>query len=496
MPDAVRHERYLSTQNKTHEVRLMNVINRRTLMKDFTTGSIPKQLLAFAVPLLLGNFLQTFIEVMNMFWVGRILGHEAIAAVATSLPILFLLISVLIGLSIAANIIVAQAYGAKNIKYMEKTFANSLIMSVALCVVVSAGGIIFSDQLLTLINCPLAIKAQASSYFKVVLIGLSFMFIYNWYSGIQRGLGDAKTPLYILMLNAALNLCLVPLFIKYFGLNGAAFANIISGIISTVAGYFYASARNPFFNVREWDFSLDLSIIKKLFGIGIPASLQMIIISIAGFAIMNIVNGYGALVTAAAGIGQQCDQLAFLPAMSIGLAVTSMAGQNLSAGKMDRVKQVLKYGLLLSLSISIIFTLFIYLFPHQIASVFTRDESAALIIPHVVGYLGITCFSYIAFAMVFTIMGVVRGAGDTVGILVLSFISAVLFRIPLAWYLSSKTTLGENGIWLAILITSYITALLNFGYYKLGRWKKIKLLHGREQAKVMVEEEKEFGCRE
>ena len=466
-------------------------------MKDFTTGSIPKQLLAFAVPLLLVNFLQTFIEVMNMFWVGRILGHEAIAAVATSLPILFLLISVLIGLSIAANIIVAQAYGAKNIKYMEKTFANSLIMSVALCVVVSAGGIIFSNQLLTLINCPPEIKGQASSYFKVVLVGLSFMFIYNWYSGIQRGLGDAKTPLYILMLNAALNLCLVPLLIKRFGLNGAAFANIISGIISTVAGYFYASAKNPFFNVREWDFSIDWSIIKKLFGIGIPASLQMIIISIAGFAIMHIVNGYGALVTAAAGIGQQCDQLAILPAMSIGLAVTSMAGQNLSAGKMDRVKQVLKYGLLLSLSISIIFTLFIYFFPHQIASVFTRDKQSAVeIIPHVVGYLGITCFSYIGFAMVFTIMGVVRGAGDTVGILILSFISAVLFRIPLAWYLSSKTTLGENGIWLAILITSYITAFLNFGYYKLGRWKTIKLLHGREQAKVMVEEEKEFGCRE
>ncbi len=465
-------------------------------MKDFTTGSIPKQLLAFAIPLLLGNFLQTFIEVMNMFWVGRMLGHEAIAAVATTLPILFLLISVLIGLSVAANIIVAQAYGAKDIKYMEKTFANSLMLSVALCVVLSLAGIIFSDQLLSLINCPPEVRPLAVSYFRVVLVGLSFFFIYNWYSGIQRGLGDAKTPLYILMLNAGLNLALVPLFIKLYGLNGAAIANIISGIISTIAGYFYASAKNPFFNVKEWDFRLDTGIIKKLFSIGIPASLQMIIISVAGFAVMHIVNGFGSIVTASAGIGQQCDQLAFLPAMSIGLAITSMAGQNLSAGKMDRVKDTLKYGMLLSILVSSVFTVIIFLFPAQIASLFTRDKAAAAeIIPHVINYLRIVCFSYLAFAMIFSIMGVVRGAGDTVGILVLTFISAVIFRVPLAVYLSGKLSLGEKGIWLAILISSYVTLLLNYWYYKMGRWKNLKLLHTpkrQEQAKACEELEKEI----
>ena len=461
-------------------------------MKDFTTGSIPKQLLAFAIPLLLGNFLQTFIEVMNMFWVGRLLGHEAIAAVATSMPILFLLISVLIGLSISANIIVAQAYGAKNIKYMEKTFANSLMISVGLCIIISVAGIVFSSQLLNLINCPPEVKPQANSFFRVVLLGLSFNFIYNWYSGIQRGLGDAKTPLYILILNAILNLGLVPLFVKLYGLNGAAIANIISGIISIVAGYFYASKKNPFFNVKEWDFSVDWEIIRKLFSIGIPASLQMIIISVAGFAVMHIVNGFGSIVTASAGIGQQCDQLAFLPAMSVGLAVTSMAGQNLSAGKMDRVRETLKYGTLLSVAISLVFTAIIFFFPEQIATLFTRDKSAASeIIPHVVNYLRIVCFSYIGFAVIFSIMGVVRGAGDTVGILILSFISAVIFRVPLAWYLSNKPALGEKGIWIAILISSYVTLLLNYWYYKMGRWKKIKLLHGKVQAKVMTEQETE-----
>ena len=461
-------------------------------MKDFTKGSIPGQLLAFAVPLFIGNFLQTFIEAMNMFWVGRLLGHEAIAAVATSLPILFFLISCLIGLSVAANIIVAQAYGAKDIKYMEKTFANSLLLSLALCVLISAVGVVFSRRLLLLINCPPEILPQADSFFKVVILGLSFIFVYNWYSGIQRGVGDAKTPLYILMLNAALNLVLVPLLVRRIGLNGAAVANIIAGALSVLAGDFYASRKNPFFNVREWDFTVEWEIIAKLFKIGVPASLQMLIISFAGFAVMHIVNGFGAVVTAAAGIGQQCDGLAFLPAMSVGLAVTSMAGQNLSAGQDARVRETLKYGLLLSSAVSLVFTALIFSFPDRIASLFNRDEAAAAeIIPHVVAYLRIVCFSYLAFAGVFSIMGVVRGAGDTVGILALSFVSAVLFRVPLAWFLSSRTSLGERGIWVAILATSYITLALNYAYYRLGRWKDVKVLHRRlepVQVRALIEQ--------
>jgi len=446
-------------------------------MKDFTQGSVSRQLLAFSIPLLIGSFLQTFIEAMNMFWVGRMLGHEAIAAVATSMPILMFLISVLVGMSMAGNIIVAQAYGAKDIRYMEKTFANSLVLSIALCVIISAGGVIFSRHLLHLINCPPEITDMANSFFRIVILGLSFNFVYNWYSGIQRGVGDAVTPLYILMFNAVLNLAGVPFMVKNYGLIGAPIANIISGVLSLIAGYIYASRKNPFFKVREWDFTVDWRIIEKLFTIGVPASLQMVIISFAGAAIMSIINRFGATVTAAAGIGIQCDQLTMLPSMSIGMAVTSIAGQNISAGRMDRVSRILKYGIMMSAMIALFFMTVIFLFPHTIAGLFYRSpESAAQVIPHTVGYLRIVCFSYMAFAFTFSFMSIVRGAGDTIAALGLSFISAVVLRVPLAWILSQKTSLGERGIWTAILITAYLTAVINYFYYKSGRWKRVKVL--------------------
>jgi len=469
---------------------------RRLNLKDFTTGSIPKQLIVFALPLLLGNFLQMAVDMMNMVWVGRIIGHEAIASVATSMPIVFFLISILIGMSIAANIIVAQAFSTKNYKYMEKTFANSFMVSVALCVILSVLGIVFSKQLLTIIKCPPEIMPQANSFFRVVLIGLSFNFIYNWYSGIQRGLGDSKTPLYILIFNAVLNLISVPLLVMKFGLIGAPIGNIISGVISLIAGYFYASYKNPFFNIREWDFTVEWSIIKKLFTIGVPASLQMVITSIAGSVIMSFVNGFGTIVTASAGIGQQCDQLAFLPSMAVGFAVTSMAAQNISAKKYDRVQEILKYGIILSCSIAAFFTVVIFFFPEQIVSFFNKDPlTAALIVPHAVDYLRIVCFTYIGFALVFSFMGVVRSSGDTMAILILTFISAVIFRIPLTWFLSQKTPLAERGIWTAILISTYVTLILNYFYYKSGRWKNRKLLSipGRiERVKAVEEQEIEI----
>ena len=432
------------------------------------------------------------VDMMNMVWVGRLIGHEAIAAVATSMPILFFLISILIGMSIAANIIVAQAFSVKDYKYMEKTFANSFMVSVALCILLSILGITFSRQLLTLIKCPAEILPQADSFFRVVLLGLSFNFIYNWYSGIQRGLGDSKTPLYILIFNAILNLISVPLLIMKFGLIGAPIGNIVSGIISLVGGYFYASRKNLFFNISKWDFTVDWEIIKKLFTIGVPSSLQMVIVSLAGSVIMSIVNGFGTSVTAAAGIGQQCDQLAFLPSMAVGFAITTMAAQNISAKRYDRVKEVLKYGTMLSCSIAAFFTVVIFLFPHQIAASFNKDPlSAALIVPHTVAYLRIVCFSYIGFALVFSLMGVVRSSGDTMAILILTFISAVLFRVPLAWFLSQKTSLGEEGIWTAILISTYVTFILNYLYYRSGRWKNMKLLHtpGRKQAIDAIKEQ-------
>jgi putative MATE family efflux protein len=256
----------------------------------------------------------------------------------------------------------------------------------------------------------------------------------------------------------------------------------------------YTSKKNPFFKIHEWDFTIEKNIIKRIFIIGTPASLQMIIMSFAGTVIISLVNKFGIDVTAAYGISMQTDMMAFLPSLTISIAITSMVGQNLSAGKHDRVKQIFDYGTLLSVSIALVIFILVYSFPYQIARIFNKDPNAsASVIYHVAIYLKIVSFSYVGIALIFSTMGVVRGSGDTMAIFILTFISAVLFRIPLSWLLSQKTSLNEKGIWIAILISTYITVILNYVYYRSGRWKKAALLHTtaikEEQAKALSDEE-------
>jgi putative MATE family efflux protein len=449
-------------------------------MQDFTEGNILKQVIGFSLPLLIANFLQSFSGIINIIWIGRMLGPSSIAAVTISMPIVFFLISGIIGLNIATNVIVAQVYGSKNMKLMEKVFANSLMTNLFLCLVISIFSIFFSGKLLDMINAPKEIKPEAQSFFIVVLIGLVFQFTYNWYSGALRGLGDSKTPLYILIVNTILNFIFVPIFIIGFGpipklgIVGAAIANILSSFLSLLALYFYTIRINPFFNIQKWDFTVDWKIIKKVFTIGIPASLQMVIVSFAGTVISYLVNKFGTNIIAAYGIGMQTDQLAFLPAMSIGIAISSMVGQNLGIGKYDRVKKIFHYSVTLSLIISFIFFIVIFFFPKQIASLFTKNTD---VIGYAVGYLKIVSFTYICFALIFALQGIVRAAGDTLAMLILTIITVVIFRLPLAYFLSEHTSLRQNGIWVSILISTVAAVVLNYLYYINGRWKRIKIIH-------------------
>ena len=449
-------------------------------MRDFTEGDILGQVISFSFPLLLGNFLQAFSSMINIFFVGRLLGHHSIAAITTSMPIVFFLLSGIIGLNMATNIIVAQAYGSKNIKLMEKVFANSLLTNLFLCVVVSLTSIAFSGRLLDLVNTPPEIKAEAHSFLVVVLMGIVFQFAYNWYAGTLRGLGDAKTPLYILILTTALNLLFIPSLIlglgpfPKMGILGAPTANIFANLIGLIVGYLYTIRISPFFSVHEWDFTLEWNMIKKIFTIGIPTSLQMVITSFAATIITYLVNGFGTDVIAAYGIGIQADQLAFLPSMSIGIAISSMVGQNLGIGKYDRVNKILRYSISLSVSIALLFFLVIFTMSNHIGSIFTGDP---VVIGHTVSYYRIVSFSYVCFALIFSLQGVVRASGDTMAMLILTVISIVIFRIPLAYYLSEYTNLKESGIWLAILISSFVAVTINYLYYKSGRWKTMKVIH-------------------
>ena len=452
-------------------------------MKDFTEGSLARQVIDFTMPIMLGNVLMSAYGIINLIWVGRLLGHKAVAAVAASLPIIMLLPAFLIGLGMATNVLIAQAFGRKDKAMLRKILSNSFFSSILFCLLISVVALIFRHELIELVQAPVEIRDMALSYLTIMIASLVFHFFINWMNGMLRGLGDATTVVKILIMLAVFNVTFVPLFIKGFGplpplgVAGAAWGSTLAAVASGIIGYFYLLRFNPYINMRNWDYSLDWHIIREVFVIGVPASLQMLVVSLAGVIIVSLVNRYGTAVTAAFGIGMQVDMLATIPFISIGMASTTIAGQNLGAQNMDRVYQTTRISIYVGLAIALVCTLVLLIFSEHIGALFLKESlEKARVLSLVRDYYQWMAFIFPCFAIIFAIQGVLRSAGDTMALLALSFIAMFIIRIPLAYFLAGPVGFRQDGIWMAMLASSTLAVFLNWLYYKKGPWKKKKLM--------------------
>jgi len=443
-------------------------------LKDLTKGNLLNNLLTYSLPILLGDLLQSLYSTVDALWVGRLIGADALAAVSASMPIMFLLVSLMIGIAVSTVILCGQAYGAKNFTRLQVIIENSFIVLSIMSVAISALGIIFSTPLLRLLNTPESILPQAHTFLVIILAGQVFMFFYNWLSGILRGLGDSRTPLKLLAISVSLNIILAPALISGFmgvprmGIAGSALATVISQFITALIAVFFIIKKYEFFDVRKWKFKFDSAVIRQIFFIGIPVSLQMIITSLSGVVIISIVNRFGPDVTAGFGIGMRIDQFSFLPAMSIGMAVSAFTAQFLGAKKHEGIKKIIGYAVIYSACISAVMFIVVNLAGRQIAGIFT---SSAAVIEHSVIYFRYVSFTYILFSVYFIFLGTIRGAGDTLPSTIISFISLLMVRATMAHYLSES--MGEQGIWIAMLASVATALILTYIYYLSGRWIKV-----------------------
>ncbi len=442
---------------------------------DLTTGSILKHLITFSIPLLLGNLLQALYNTVDSIWVGRFIGAKALGAVSVSFPIIFILVSLVIGITMATTVLVAQYVGAKDQKMIEKTINNSFLLLGGLGIVLTIIGFVLSKKILIWMNTPQDILEYATDYLNIFFIGLVFMFGYNVVSAILRGLGDSKTPLKFLIISTVMNLILDPFFIlgigfiPKMGIRGAALATILSQTVSFFLAIRHLDKNNHMLRFRVTDWKLDKELTLKTIKIGLPSGLQQIVVSFGMIVMAGIINSFGTETVAAFGAASRLDQFAHMPAMSLGLAVSTLTGQNIGAGKNERVKEVYKWGSIVTVLITSCITIFVLVMPATILRLFTTDISVLEIGSR---YLRIVGLSYIPFALMFITNGILRGAGDTIPTMIFSIVSLWLVRVPLAKYLSSFESLGRDGIWIAIAISSVITLLLSQAYYATGIWKK------------------------
>lgn len=443
-------------------------------VQDFTVGNIPRHLITFSIPMFLGNLLQALYNTVDSIWVGRFIGPEALGAVSISFPIIFALVALVMGITMATTTLVSQYFGAKDYDQVTKTVNNSLLLLTILGAVTSMMGLIFRRPLLELINAPPEIIDMAADYLAIFMSGLVGMFLYNVAGAILRGLGDSRTPLRFLAYATGLNIVLDPLFIfgvgplPPMGVRGVALATVLAQAISAIISLRYLYVTSGLLHYRPGMFRLNWKLTKLTFRIGVPAGVQQVLVSLSILAVSSIVNSFGTTVVAGFGAAARLDQFAFMPAMSVSLAVSALVGQNLGAGKVCRVRETVRWSMILSGSITALVSVVAFIRPDILMVLFTKDRA---VLAEGSLYLRYMAFAYIPMAFMFTIGGVLRGAGDTAASMILTLTSLWLVRVPLAKFLSAQPHLGVSGVWIAIAVSPVVGFLAHLVYYRTGRWQ-------------------------
>jgi putative MATE family efflux protein len=444
-------------------------------LKDFTEGNITKSIFFFAVPMLISNVFHQLYNLIDSAIVGKFIGTEALAAVGASFPVIFVIISLLLGVAMGINIIVSQYFGAKEYKNVSKAITTFYIFIVIAAIIMSAIGIYFSRDIFELLKLPEEVMDDALTYLKIYLGGMVFSFLFYGTNAILRGLGDAKTPLYFVIMSTLLNIALDLIFVLVlgWGIAGVAWATVISQAVTVVIAIFYVYKREELFDLRRKSIVFDWEIFYKSIRIGLPSGLQQSFVALGMIAIIRIVNDFGTTTLAAYNAAGRLDAFASMPAMAIASALGTFVGQNIGANKIERVRVGYISTMIFTSLIAVSVTIVMFFFGKSLMGIFTNDQE---VIEIGYSYLVIVSSFYVFFAIMFTNNGVLRGAGDTVIPMFITLIALWLLRIPLSYTLSRPwTNLGSDGIWWGIPIAWGFGAIASYVYYRSGRWKTKKV---------------------
>jgi len=447
---------------------------------DMSVGSPTRHLLAFTVPLLIGNLFQQFYNMVDSLIVGNFVGANALAAVGTCGSLCFLFFALTSGLAIGIGIIVSQYFGAKNEAGVRVTIANSFFILTVSSVVVTAVGIIFCRQILHLINCPESVFEDACTYLSWTCWGIIFIAFYNGIAFILRALGDSRTPLYFLILASIINVVLDLLFVVVFkwGVFGVSIATVISQAVSAVINLIYAFAKIPYFRFKLKELYPNMTIVCRSIKIGVPMALQNALIAISCIVLQGVVNSFGETVMAAFTISNRIEQLVQQPYSSLGTAITTFSGQNFGAGNMARVKKGMHRGTVFAAIFSLLLIPIVYIWGRTIVSFFVKDEAVIEM-----GYtaLRITCLFYFPLGMIYVPRSTLNGCGDA-AFAMMNGMTEVFCRILFAHVLTKIAavtlfgkiiTVSYWGIWITTDITWAVTALVCIWRYKLKVSKRV-----------------------
>ncbi|MBQ2915994.1 MAG: MATE family efflux transporter [Clostridia bacterium] len=441
---------------------------------DLTGGSVGKQLLKFCIPFLLSNLLQALYNIADMFIVGQFDGSAGISGVSNGGQVTMMIINFVAGLAVGATVLVAQHVGAKRHEEAEKTVATVFTMMAISGIAISVIMAFLSEPIMRLIQTPEESFEAALDYVRICSYGIIFTFLYNAISGVMRGLGDSKHPLIFVAIACFVNIFLDLLLVGAFKMSaaGAALATIISQAISVIISVIYLKKNGFMFDFKLKSFRIHKDTLFKILKIGFPSAIQNVVTSLSFMIINVLVNGYGVHASAAAGIAGKFNSVAILPILAMSMSVASMAGQNIGAKLYDRALDTMKTSIKISFVIGGAIFLFVQIFPSAVISIFDNTPE---VVEYGVQYIRAFSFDYIIVPIVFSVNGLLNGAGHTAFSLFNGMLSAVLLRAPFAILLGKVFSLGMLGIGLGGPIASLGSAIIGLIYVQSGRWKLSKI---------------------
>lgn len=433
-----------------------------------TEGSIWKQLVRFAIPLILGNLFQQMYNTVDSIIVGNYIGSDALAAVGSTGALINMLLAFCIGASTGAGIVIAQLYGAQDAKGMKTAVHTTLAISILSGALLTVIGVIISPWILKIMDTPQEIFVQSKLYLQIYFGGILFNVIYNFCAGILNAVGNSKKALQFLMIAAGSNVVLDWVFVVMLGMGveGVALATDIAQLLSAFFIVRFMRKSTDMFRLKLKDIRMNWEMAGKIIRLGVPTGIQSMVTSLSNVVIQSSVNAFGPGLMAAFATYVKIDGFNFMPVMSFSNAATTFTGQNVGAGKYDRVKKGLRVGLMLGVGYTICTSVLLLSFGHHFVRIFVDDPE---VIELGVYLLRFFCPFYCILATMHIFAGTLRGAGKTLPPMLIIIFALCVFRI--IWINVTVPMFGEmKWIFMAYPISFVLGATAMILYTWKAKW--------------------------
>ena len=439
---------------------------------NMTTGDPTRLMLSFMIPMLIGNVFQQFYNLADTMVVGQFVSADALAAVGSTGSLTNLFFALCNGLASGAGIIVSQYFGAGNTTWVRRTIVNAFFILFTTGVVMGGAGAMLARPVLAVMKTPSEILDQAVLYMRITCVGVLGTAMYNAVAAILLGVGDSKTPLVFLIFSSIMNIVMDLVFVIWFhwGVAGVAGATVAAQMLSAAASITYARLRNPLFCLRKEDWMIDRGVVRECFRLGVPMAIQSGMMSASGIVLQRVVNSFGAKVMAAWTTVHKIENLINQPLGTLSRSLSTFTGQNIGAGKADRVRLGIRKGLIMAMTFVGMMMVIMWVFSGSLMRLFVNDGETEVIFIGAKA-LRILALFYFFLGAIYVYRGTLNGAGDA-RFSLMTGIAEMVGRIAFPGTISAIPSIGYWGLWIGNGLTWILVAATGFLRYHYGPLQK------------------------